>query len=158
MWNCVKCSYSNSRMSIKHCLQASVYLHSLLPSYGLKFEDWTSQLTRVTLLEKEAVSDGVLETLHTQQSHIPSSRWLYSSVFSSVFGLKTGKARSGSEHHLWEIWEDSRLQPEEVQSVWRHERREHDGAFVKVRLQRGIKEVTWGQVLTEASLHMMAQQ
>lgn len=53
--------------------------------------------------------------------------------FSSVFNFEVGKASCCSEHHLWKVWEDARLQPEEVQSVWRDERREHDGALIQVR-------------------------
>lgn len=53
--------------------------------------------------------------------------------FSPVFNLEIGKAGDCSEHHLWEVWEDSCLQPEEVQSVWWDEWREHDRAFVQVR-------------------------
>lgn len=63
MWNFVKCSCTSNIMSIKHCLQASVYLHSLLSSYGMKFIDCTLQLT------KKPVSDRVLG-FHKNSSHI----------------------------------------------------------------------------------------
>lgn len=58
-------------------------------------------------------------------------------IFSSVFNFEVGKAGGRSEHHLWKVWEDARVQPEKVQGVWRDERREHDGALVQVRPAAG---------------------
>lgn len=56
------------------------------------------------------------------------------SVSSSlVFNLEVGKAGDCSEYHLWQVWEDSCLQPQEVQSVWWDEWGEHDRTFIQVR-------------------------
>lgn len=60
--------------------------------------------------------------------HVSSSLTL-----STVFNFEIGKAGSCSEHHLWEVWEDSCLQLEEIQSVWWNEWREYDRTFVQVR-------------------------
>ena len=36
-------------------------------------------------------------------------------LFFLVFDSKNGEASDSPEHHIWKVWEDSRLQPEEVQ-------------------------------------------
>lgn len=63
----------------------------------------------------------------------------------TVLDLKTGETGYCTKHHLWKIWENARVQPEEVQSVWRHERGKHDRTLVQVSLfgERKIITTNW---------------